>query len=114
MTITIACCKVGAAAAGWQMGDDNGNGGSGDSQLSKRFADYTFHLICVGTIALIATSVRVWAGIGVIEQRISQLVVSDNQQDSRIEQVRGELNNMRVQLGILRAITQGHNGIGRP
>ena len=111
MTSLIARCKVKAAAVPWQMTDDNGNG---DSQLSKRFADYTFHLVCVGTIALIATSIRVWSGMTVIEARITQLVQSDTQQDSRIEQVRTELNSMRVQLGILRAIQGSPQGIGRP
>jgi hypothetical protein len=111
MLTMIARCKLDLAGP-LRMGDDNGTGG-GDSQLSKRLGDYTFHLVCVGTVALIATSIRVWAGMSVIETRISQLVESDNQQDSRIEQVRSEVNNLRVQMGIIRAI-QGASGLGRP
>lgn len=117
MTTTIARCKVGAAAARWRMGDDNSNGGTGnggDSQLAKRFNDLSFYLISVGTVALIATSIRVWAGMDVIQTQIGALVKSDSAQDRRIDQNANDISTLRVQVGILRAITQGHNGMGRP
>jgi hypothetical protein len=73
-----------------------------ESSLSKRLGDLTFYLVGVGTIALVATSIRVWAGMDVIQTQIQTLVKSDANQDIRIEQVRTEMNNMRVQLGVMR------------
>ena len=110
MLSTFAACRLKLAAMR-QVGDNDDRGE--DGALSKRFTDLTFGLISIGTVALIATSIRVWAGMSVIENRISALVQSDNQQDSQIEQVRTEVNNLRVQVGILRATT-GASGLGRP
>lgn len=112
-----------APAAPCRVGDNDEQGQ--DSGLSKRFGDITFYLICAGTVALIGTSIRVWAGMTVIETRIGQLVQSDNQQNAeiknnrlaaeqKIEQVRSEVNNLRVQLGIVRAIQGSPPGLGRP
>jgi hypothetical protein len=82
-----------------------------ESPLSKRLGDLTFYLVGVGTIALIATSIRVWAGMDVIQTQIQALVKSDSNQDQRIEQIRNELNNMRVQQGVMReTIRLNHGG----
>jgi hypothetical protein len=89
--------------------DDRQNGGGG---LNARFGDLSVQLIAVGTIALIGTCIRVWAGMDVIQTQIAGLVKSDNRQDTLIEQVRTEMNSMRVQIGILREITR--NNAGRP
>jgi hypothetical protein len=48
---------------------------------------------------------RVWAGMGVIETQITNLIKSDTRQDELIEQVRTELNTVRVQVGVLRALS---------
>jgi len=89
--------------------DDRQNGGGG---LSARFGDVSVQLIAVGTIALIGTCIRVLAGMDVIQTQIAGLVKSDTRQDTLIEQVRTEMNTMRVQIGILREITR--NNAGRP
>ncbi len=75
-----------------------------DGGLNRRFGDVATNLIGVGTIALVATAIRVWAGMDVIQTQITNLVSSDTRQDQRIEQLRTEQNNMRVQIGILNAI----------
>ena len=58
--------------------------------------------LAVGVI--VGTAIRVWAGMDVIQTQIQALVKSDNQQNERIEQVRTEVNNLRVQVGVLRAL----------
>ena len=90
-----------ATAAG--MADDE-NPTTEGGELSKRFGEVAVYLIGAGTVALIATSIRVWAGMDVIQTQISNLVKSDSSQDQRIEQVRTEINNMRVQVGVIRAV----------
>ena len=74
-------------------------------ELPRRFSDLTFQLIAVGVAAVVATSIRVWAGMGVIETQITNLIKSDTRQDELIEQVRTELNTVRVQVGVLRALS---------
>jgi uncharacterized membrane protein len=75
------------------------------TELPRRFSDLTFQLIAVGVAAVVATSIRVWAGMGVIETQITNLIKSDTRQDELIEQVRTELNTVRVQVGVLRALS---------
>jgi hypothetical protein len=75
------------------------------TELPRRFNDLTFQLIAVGVAAVVATSIRVWAGMGVIETQITNLIKSDTRQDELIEQVRTELNTVRVQVGVLRALS---------
>lgn len=96
------------AATAWPLAPSDD-----DDSLSKRFSDVAVYLIGAGTVALVATCIRVWAGMDVIQTQINSLVKSDGQQDQRIEVVRGEINNLRVQVGILRA-QQGATGLGRP
>jgi hypothetical protein len=85
--------------------DVAGDGGDkSDGPLSRRFGDLATNLIGIGTVALIATSIRVWAGMDVIQTQITNLVSSDSRQDQRIEQLRTEINSMRVQIGILTAV----------
>jgi hypothetical protein len=43
----------------------------------------------------------------VIQNQISTLTKSDNRQDQLIEVVRTELNNVRVKVDVLRALTTG-------
>jgi hypothetical protein len=81
--------------------DDKGSG------LPQRLGDLTTQLIAAGVIALIATCIRVWAGMDVIQNQISTLTKSDNRQDQLIEVVRTELNNVRVKVDVLRALTTG-------
>jgi hypothetical protein len=81
---------------------DDDNGGN----LPKHLGDLTTQLIAAGVIALIATCIRVWAGMDVIQTQISSLTKSDNRQDQLIEQVRTEINTLRVQVGVLRALGQ--------
>ena len=76
-----------------------------NTELPRRFSDLTFQLIAVGVAAVVATSIRVWAGMGVIETQITNLIKSDTRQDELIEQVRTELNTVRVQVGVLRALS---------
>lgn len=61
-------------------------------------------MVAAGMIAIVGTAIRVWAGMDVIQTQIQALVKSDNQQNERIEQVRTEVNNLRVQVGVLRAL----------
>jgi len=61
-------------------------------------------MVAAGMIAIVGTAIRVWAGMDVIQTQIQALVKSDNQQNERIELVRTELNNLRVQVGVLRAL----------
>jgi|Laugresu1bdmlbsd_1035121.scaffolds.fasta_scaffold01792_5 hypothetical protein len=75
--------------------------------LPQRLGDLTTQLVAAGVIALIATCIRVWAGMDVIQTQISNLTKSDNRQDQLIEQVRTELNTVRVQVGVLRALSTG-------
>ena len=82
---------------------DDDTGGN----LPKRIGDLTTQLVAAGVIALIATCIRVWAGMDVIQTQISTLTKSDSRQDNLIEQVRTELNTVRVQVGVLRAISTG-------
>lgn len=82
--------------------------------LTARFGDLSVQLIGIGTVALIGTCIRVWAGMDVIQTQINSLVKSDNQQDERIEVVRTEINNLRVQVGILRSQRNMGDGMGRP
>jgi hypothetical protein len=92
------------------VADDEDNR-SRDGELSKRFSEVGVYLIGVATVALISTSIRVWAGMDVIQAQISNLVKSDSSQDQTIEQLRSEINTLRVQVGVLRAITTPiHNG----
>lgn len=79
-----------------------------------RLGDLSTQLIGIGAVALIGTCIRVWAGMDVIQSQINTLVKSDSQQDDRIELVRTEVNNLRVQVGILRAQMGGPAGVGRP
>ena len=80
-----------------------------------RLGDLSTQLIGIGAVALIGTCIRVWAGMDVIQSQINTLVKSDSQQDDKIELVRTEVNNLRVQVGILRAqMGAGQAGIGRP
>jgi hypothetical protein len=83
------------------------------SGWGNRLSDLSTQLIGIGAVALIGTCIRVWAGMDVIQSQINTLVKSDSQQDDKIELVRTELNNLRVQVGILRA-QSGVQGIGRP
>ena len=84
------------------MPDDDTRG-----NLPQRLGDLTTQLVAAGVIALIATCIRVWAGMDVIQTQISNLTKSDNRQDQLIEQVRTELNTVRVQVGVLRALSTG-------
>lgn len=79
-----------------------------------RLGDLSAQLIGIGAVALIGTCIRVWAGMDVIQSQINTLVKSDSQQDDKIELVRTEVNNLRVQVGILRAQIGGPAGVGRP
>ena len=89
--------------------------GDKDESLSKRLGDVAFYLIGVGTVALIATCIRVWAGMDVIQTQINGLVKSDNQQDQEIRVVQDQINTMRVQIGIMRVqLGTGPHGLGRP
>ena len=81
------------------MPDDDTEG-----NLPKRIGDLTTHLIAAGVVALVATCIRVWAGMDVIQAQISTLTRSDGRQDQMIETVRTEVNSLRVQVGILKAI----------
>lgn len=81
--------------------DDKGGG------FPQRLGDLTTQLVAAGVIALIATCIRVWAGMDVIQTQISNLTKSDSRQDQLIEQVRSELNTVRVQVGVLRALSTG-------
>jgi hypothetical protein len=92
-------------AARLDVAEDREN--QSDGPLSRRFGDLATNLIGIGTVALIATSIRVWAGMDVIQTQITGLVSSDARQDQRIEQLRTEINGMRVQIGILTAV-KGH------
>lgn len=88
---------------------------SGDNRLSANFSNLSVQLIGVGTVALIGTCIRVWAGMDVIQTQINSLVKSDNKQDVQISQVQEQINTMRVQIGILRVqLGTGPNGLGRP
>jgi len=88
---------------------ENNNGWGG------RLGDLSTQLIGVGAVALIGTCIRVWAGMDVIQSQINTLVKSDSQQDDKIELVRTEVNNLRVQVGIIRAqLGTGPAGLGRP
>lgn len=84
------------------MPDDDTGG-----DLPKRIGDLTTQLVAAGVIALIATCIRVWAGMDVIQNQISTLTKSDTRQDALIEQVRTELNTVRVKVDVLRALTSG-------
>ena len=75
----------------------------GNTGWKGRLGDLSVELIAVGTIALIGTCIRVWAGMDVIQSQINNLVKNDNQQDTRIETVRSEVNNLRIHVGVLRA-----------
>lgn len=89
--------------------------GDNDESLSKRLGDVAFYLIGVGTVALIATCIRVWAGMDVIQTQINGLVKSDNQQDQEIRVVQDQINTMRVQIGIMRVqLGTGPHGFGKP
>lgn len=84
-----------------------------DTGWNGRLNNLSVQLIGVGTVALIGTCIRVWAGMDVIQTQINSLVKSDNQQDQKIETVRSEINDMRVQVGVLRATVNNRIG-GRP
>lgn len=107
-TSKSTACSM-ATAAPWRMANDNDEG----TGLAKRFGDLTFYLVSIGTVALIGTSIRVWAGMDVIQTQIGALVKSDASQDQRIERLVSDINTLRVQVGVIRA-TQSINGIGRP
>lgn len=92
-----------APAARLHVAGDGSSGGQ--DGLAKRFGDVSTQLIALGTVALVGTSIRVWAGMDVIQTQITALVKSDANQDQRIEQIRTEINTLRVQVGVLRAIT---------
>jgi hypothetical protein len=92
---------------------DVANQDGDESPIEKRVGDLTFYLVGVGTVALIATCIRVWAGMDVIQTQINGLSKSDTQQNVTIEALRSEVNNLRVQVGILRA-TSGQGIGGRP
>lgn len=108
MSALVARFRLRLAEALHVSEQDNENTGWG-----FRFGNISEQLVAVGTIALIGTCIRVWAGMDVIQTQINTLVKSDNQQDERIENVRSEVNNLRVQVGILRA-QLGSSGLGRP
>ena len=79
--------------------DDRDTGG-----ISGKLGDLTVQLVAAGTLALVATCIRVWSGVDVIQSQIATLTRSDSQQDERIEQIRSEINTMRVQIGVLREV----------
>lgn len=85
--------------------DDNDS-----SSWNGRINNLSVQLIGVGTVALVGTCIRVWAGMDVIQAQINNLAKSDNQQDARIEQLRAEVNTMRVQIGVVRAIMVPNGG----
>lgn len=72
--------------------------------VGRQLEDAIPAMVAAGMIAIVGTAIRVWAGMDVIQTQIQALVKSDNQQNERIEQVRTEVNNLRVQVGVLRAL----------
>ena len=72
--------------------------------VGRQLEDAIPAMVAAGMIAIVGTAIRVWAGMDVIQTQIQALVKSDNQQNERIELVRTELNNLRVQVGVLRAL----------
>jgi uncharacterized membrane protein len=109
MSALAARLKLRLAEAALVSDPENNNGWGG------RLGDLSTQLIGVGAIALIGTCIRVWAGMDVIQSQINTLVKSDSQQDDKIELVRTEVNNLRVQVGIIRAqMGAGPAGLGRP
>lgn len=110
MSALAARLKLRLAAAALVSDPENDNNSWGG-----RLGDLSTQLIGVGAVALIGTCIRVWAGMDVIQSQINTLVKSDNQQDEKIELVRTEVNNLRVQVGIIRAqMGTGPTGLGRP
>lgn len=110
MSALAARLKLRLAEAALVSDPENDNNSWGG-----RLSSLSVQLIGVGVIALIGTCIRVWAGMDVIQAQINSLVKSDNQQDEKIELVRTEVNNLRVQVGIIRAqLGTGPAGLGRP
>ncbi|MFZ9349872.1 MAG: hypothetical protein ACO242_04165 [Candidatus Fonsibacter ubiquis] len=103
MTIAIATAGKLKANALFRVADQDPQG-----PLSKISTEVISYAIGTGVIALIATCIRVWAGMDVIQTQITALAKSDSRQDQTIEQVRAEINTLRVQVGVLRAIAQNN------
>ena len=103
MTIAIAtACKLKSNAL-FRVADQDPKGPL--FQISTEVISYA---IGTGVIALIATCIRVWAGMDVIQTQITALAKSDSRQDQTIEQVRSEINTLRIKVGILNALTQNN------
>ena len=102
MNASAVACKLKANAL-FRVADQDPRGPL--SQISTEVISYA---IGTGVIALIATCIRVWAGMDVIQTQITALAKSDTRQDQTIEQVRTEINTLRVKVGILTAITQNN------
>jgi uncharacterized membrane protein len=103
MTVAIATACRFKLNALFRVADQDPKGPL--SQISTEVISYA---IGTGVIALIATCIRVWAGMDVIQTQITALAKSDSRQDQTLEQVRTEINALHVKVGILTATTQ-HN-----
>ena len=71
---------------------------------SKQLGEAMPVIVASGVLVVTGTALRVWAGMDVIQTQIANIVKSDNSQDARIEQIRADQNEIKVEIGILNSV----------
>jgi hypothetical protein len=61
-------------------------------------------IVASAAVALIATSIRLWAGVELIQKDVATLTKSDAAQAEEITAMKGSINELHIKFGVLKVI----------
>ena len=61
-------------------------------------------LVAAAAMAVIAASLGTWVSVKIIERQVADIVLSDKAQDNRAARLQAEVNELRVELGVVRTL----------
>jgi hypothetical protein len=76
--------------------EEEGKGGFLKNSLSQ--------LVAAAAFAVIAASIRLWAGVELIQKDVSTLAKSDAVQSEQISTIKSNINDLQVKFGVLKVV----------
>ena len=61
-------------------------------------------LVAGAALAVIVASLGTWVSVKIIERQVADIVLSDRAQDNRAARLQAEVNELRVELGVVRTL----------